>query len=161
MKCISFRKEDIKLYRWKLVYFPRRTMLTGRLFSYNSIMHCSTWMQPIYVNLDLPGIKLNYLIFYNTGESNLKVCGTLKDFSCNIGVQIRTVPKLFCRQFFLQEKKMLKGKHDVLFHNGSRELKVLEQVVWAEVIFITTKIIILQNMYDWISDNNYRIPMRS
>ena len=63
-------------------------------------------MQPIYVNLDLPGIKLNYLIFYNTGESNLKVCGTLKDFSCNIGVQIRTVPKFFVGEFFsAQEKK--------------------------------------------------------
>ena len=87
-------------------------------------------MQPIYVNLDLPGIKLNYLIFYNTGESNLKVCGTLKDFSCNIGVQIRTVPNFFCRRiFFCTREKMLKGKHDVLFHNGSRELKVLEQVV--------------------------------
>ena len=144
-----------------MILFKLQHTLSTTLFSYNSIMHCSTWMQPIYVNLDLPGIKLNYLIFYNTGESNLKVCGTLKDFSCNIGVQIRTVPNFFVGNFFCAREKMLKGKHDVLFHNGSRELKVLEQVVWAEVIFITTKIIILQNMYDWISDNNYCIPMRS
>ena len=84
---------------------------------------------------------MNNLIFCNSGEPNLKVCGTLKNFSCNIGVQIRTVPKLFCRQFFLQQKKMLKGKHDVLFHNGSRELKVLEQVVWAEVMLLQQKLL--------------------